>query len=273
MTQKFERRRKVRNRLLGLALGVIAILCVAPAFTFAQTIEQAAPSGGQAAVQTPDISGIWSRLRGTGATARGYKPLFLELSPTEPPMTPWALAKYKANRAAYRENPNTNLSDPVMSCFPPGLPRIYLLGFPVQIIQIPGQVIMLFEYDHFIRRIYTDGRPHDTDQGLLWMGDSIGKWDGNTLVTDTANFNDKTLIDRVGHPHSDAMHMTEHIRRVDHNTLEIEITLDDPKAFTKPWGTKLVFEFKPEWKMMEDVCEDNSNFLEFNKKVTEAPKK
>ena len=263
----------MHNRFLGLALGVVAILSIPPILIFAQTAEHREPAQGQMSPQTPDLSGIWSRLRADGATKRGYAPLFLELSTAEPPMTPWAQAKYRANRAAYRENAKTILSDPIMSCYPPGLPRIYLLGFPVQIVQIPGQVIMLFEYDHFVRRIYTDGRPHDNDQGLLWMGDSIGKWEGNTLVTDTVNFNDKTLIDRVGHPHSDAMHLMERIRRIDHDTLEIELTLDDPKAFTKPWGTKLVFELKQDWKIMEHVCEDNSNFLEFNKKATQTPKK
>lgn len=189
-------------------------------------------------------------------------------------MTPWAAAKYKIANAKYHgDDPNTVLSDPIFKCFPPGVPRVYLYNFPMQIVQIPGQVLMLFEYDHYIRRVYTDGRPHDTEQGPLWMGDSIGKWEGDTLVVDTINFNDKTLIDRVGRPHSDALHVVERIRRMDHNSMEIDFTVDDPKAYTKPWGTKLIFELKPDWKIMEQICEDNSSFIDFNKEATQAPKK
>jgi hypothetical protein len=143
----------------------------------------------------------------------------------------------------------------------------------MQIVQIPGQVLMLFEYDHYIRRIYTDGRPHEMEQGPLWMGDSIGKWEGDTLVVDTVNFNDKTLLDRVGRPHSTALHVVERMRRIDHNSMEIAFTIDDPKAYTKPWGTKLIFDQKPDWKIMEQICEDNSSFLGFNKKATQAPAK
>jgi hypothetical protein len=143
----------------------------------------------------------------------------------------------------------------------------------MQIVQIPGQVLMLFEYDHYIRRIYTDGRPHDVDQGPLWMGDSIGKWEGDTLVVDTTNFNDKTLLDRVGRPHSTALHVVERMRRIARNSMEIDFTIEDPKAYTKPWGTKLIFDQKPDWKIMEQVCEDNSGFLGFNKKATQAPAK
>jgi hypothetical protein len=251
----------MRNRPLWLVLGIAAVLCSAPVFILAQEMA------------TPDISGTWSRLREKGAAERGYLPLFFEFTKGELPMTPWAAAKYKANRAQYRESAQSILSDPVLSCYPPGLPRIYLLGFPVQIVQIPGQVIMLFEYDHFIRRIYTDGRPHDTDQGLLWMGDSIGKWEGDTLVTDTSGFNDKTLIDRLGHPHSTALHMVERIRKIDPKSLEIDLTVDDSKAFTKPWESKLIYELEPDWKIMEHVCEDNASFLKFNKEATQGTSK
>jgi len=189
-------------------------------------------------------------------------------------MTPWAATKYKVTGAMYHgEDSSTVLSDPVFQCFPPGVPRIYLFNFPMQIVQIPGQVLMLFEYDHFVRRIYTDGRSHDAELGPLWMGDSIGKWEGDTLVVDTTNFNDKTLIDRVGRPHSNALHVVERIRRVDQNSLEIAFNVDDPKAYSKPWGAKLIFELKPNWKVMEQICEDNAGFIGFNKKATQTPKK
>jgi hypothetical protein len=262
----------MRNPLMGSVLALVTVLSLSSVI-FAQTAERPRVAEAQTAASPPDLSGVWGRLR-EGAIARGYAPLVLEFSKAEPPMTPWAAAKYKTNSALYRgSNPKTVLSDPVFNCFPPGAPRIYLFNFPVQIVQIPGQVIMLFEYDHFVRRIYTDGRPHDEGQGPLWMGDSIGRWDGDTLIADTVSFNDRTLVDRVGHPHSDALHLVERIRRVDNDFLEIDFTIDDPKAYTKPWGAKLIFQLRMDWKIMEQICEDNASFLDFNNKATKKPSK
>jgi hypothetical protein len=274
MNQQQGRRPELRNRLklMKSALAFILIFVVSRAISAPSPAQQdSAPA--EARASSPDLSGIWSRLR-DGATARGYAMYVLDFGKSDSTMTPWAAAKYKITSPKYHgDDPNTVLSDPVFQCFPPGVPRIYLYNFPVQIVQIPGQVLMLFEYDHFVRRIYTDGRPHDKEQGPLWMGDSIGKWEGDTLVVDTMNFNDKTMIDRVGRPHTDALHVVERIRRIDHDSMELEFTVDDPKAYTKPWGTKLIFVLKPDWKIMEQVCEDNAGFLEFNKKATQAPKK
>ncbi len=189
-------------------------------------------------------------------------------------MTPWAEAKFKAANAIYRgSNPDTVLDDPIFSCLPPGVPRIYLLNFPMQIVQTPGEVIMLFEFDHFVRRIYTDGRPHDKDAGPLWMGDTIGKWEGDTLVTDAAGFNDKTTLDREGYPHSDALHLVERIRRVDHDSMEIDLTVDDPKAYTKPWTATLNYKLRTDWKIMEHVCEDNAGFRSLINKTLKKPGK
>ncbi len=259
----------------GSIKGILAYLTTAIICTVisAQLHAQQEPPPAQSTSVMPDLSGLWSRLRDQ-AVPRGYEAFILDFGNSDSPMTPWAAAKYKVTGAMYHGNdPSTVLSDPVFQCFPPGVPRIYLFNFPMQIVQIPGQVLMLFEYDHFVRRIYTDGRPHDAEQGPLWMGDSIGKWEGDTLVVDSTNFNDKTLIDRVGRPHSNALHVVERIRRVDQNSLEIAFTIDDPKAYSKPWGTKLIFELKPTWKVMEQICEDNASFAGFNKKATQAPKK
>ncbi len=248
----------MRNRLMGWVLALSATLAFSP-FLFAQTAEQQGMAKVEPAAATPDLSGLWTRLRDPS-----HSPINLDFGKAISPMTAWGEAKLKAANV---------LSDPIYNCFPPGVPRIYLLNFPVQIVQIPGQVIMLFEFDHFVRRIYTDGRPHDKDAGPLWMGDSIGRWEGNTLVADTVSFNDKTTFDREGYPHSDALHLVEHIRRVDHDSLAIDLTVDDPKAYTKPWGAKLIFQLRPDWKIMEHVCEDNASFVDFNKKATQAPKK
>ena len=100
---------------------------------------------------------------------------------------------------------------------------------------------MMFEYDHYQRLIYTNRREHPKDLDLSWMGDSIGHWEGSTRVVDTVGLNDKTWLDQVGHPHSTALHVVERLHRVDRETLVDDITIDDPKAYTKPgadsWST------------------------------------
>jgi len=179
-------------------------------------------------------------------------------------MTPWAAAKFKAAKpnAGSKGVPLSETNDPQLQCFPPGLPRIYSMrvGAPFEIMQIPGRVIMFFEYDHIVRQIFVDGRPHSQDLTPSWMGDSIGKWEGDTLVADTVGFNDKTWLDGAGHPHSEDLHIVERIRRVSHNAMNIDMTFDDPKAYTKPWVAHTVFELKPDWNIGEVVCEDEVNF-------------
>ena len=112
-----------------------------------------------------------------------------------------------------------------------------------------------------MRQIHTDGRDHPKDLLPTWLGDSIGKWDGDTLVVDTVGFNDKTWIDNTGLPHSDALHLVERLRRVSHDVLQLDITVDDPKAYTKPWSVQRVFDLKPDWEIGELICEDNNPYL------------
>jgi hypothetical protein len=147
-------------------------------------------------------------------------------------------------------------------CFPPGVPRIYLHPVPMEIIQIPGRVFLRFEFDHLLREIWTDGRGHPTDWNPTYMGHSIGKWKGDTFVVDTIGFNDKTWLDRLGHRHSEDLHVVERFRRVDHNTLQDDITVEDPKTFTKPWNTHVIFALRPDWEILEHACADNANFDE-----------
>ena len=155
-------------------------------------------------------------------------------------MTPWGEANKKETRPSFGDRgvPVEQTNDPVYNgCHPPGLPRAYLHPFPIQIVNVPGrEVIILYEYDHLVRHVYTDGRPHNTATGPTWMGSSIGKWEGDTFVVDTIGFNDKTWLDRLGHPHSEELHLVERFRRVDANTLQIDLTIDDPKGCTRGPG-------------------------------------
>jgi hypothetical protein len=139
------------------------------------------------------------------------------------------------------------------------MPRIYLHRYPIEIVQVRGRLMMFFEYDHFVRQIWTDGRKHPEEDDLdpSWMGHSIGSWDGDALLVDTIGFNDKTWLDNAGHPHSEALHVVERMRRVDHDTLQIDFTFDDPKAYTKSWTGQKVFRLRPGWEIAEQVCADN----------------
>ena len=105
-----------------------------------------------------------------------------------------------------------------------------------------------------------DGRPHGN--GIpTWFGDSVGRWEGDTLVIDTVNFNDKTRLDTVGHPHSDQLHLVQRFSRPDLGHISYEMTVDDPKTFTKPWTNTRTFTLRPDWEMMEYSCEENNKSL------------
>ncbi len=225
---------------------------------------------------TPDLSGVWRRTRRPPDNKRKYTlyEIALTLTNEEPPMTPWGLEKFKAARPNVGPHAVTlvQTNDPVAQCFPPGVPKIYLVrGAPLEILQAPGRVMMFFEYDHFVREIFTDGRQHTADLNPTWMGESIGKWERDTLVVDTIGFNEKTWLDYAGHPHSDALHLVERIQRTSHDTLVNDITIEDPKAYTKPWTSHMVFDLKPDWKIEETICEDNVNFSNLQK-ISESKK-
>jgi hypothetical protein len=225
----------------SLALGVLLTSAV-----FAQTHGHLDAPNHPAAPAGTDLSGIWQSPRDT-----------ISFTSTDPPMQPWAAEKFKANKPAYGPRSTPDSTDPILRCLPPGVPRIMLMPFPMQIVQAPGEVIMIFEYDHYVRQIYMDRHEHPKDLSPTWMGDPIGKWEGNTLVVDTVGFNDKAWLDQVGHPHSDALHLIERIHRVDHDTLQDDMTIDDPKAYTKPWTGQQVYKLRPGWHLIEYVCEDN----------------
>ena len=273
----------MRNGLIALAwLAAFGCACILHAQTnnsgaAATGATKAAGAAKAASGTMPDLAGVWRRTRRPPDNKRKYTlyEIALTLTNEEPPMTPWALEKFKAAKPNVGLHPVTlaETNDPVAQCFPPGVPKIYLVrGAPFEIIQAPGRVMMYFEYDHFVREIFTDGRQHTPDVNPTYMGESIGKWEAGTLVVDTVGFNDKTWLDYAGHPHSDQLHVVERIRRANHDTLVDDITIEDPKAYTKPWTSHMVFDLKPDWKIEETICEDNINFSNLQK-ISESKSK
>jgi hypothetical protein len=246
--------------LAGIAVLVLSCGLHAQTPPKSATAHPAAPAMKSA----HDLTGVWNM----HATPAQRKFLNSTYTAEPPDMTAWGKQRYDEAKPSNgpRSNPLNKTNDPVLrNCLPPGTPRIYLQPFPFQIVQDPKEVIMIFEYDHTVRHIYIDGRPHPPDVLPTYMGDSIGHWDGDTLVVDTIGFNTKTWLDRDGHGHSDQLHVIERIHRADVNHMQIGITMEDPKALAKPWKTTLYFQLEPKWNIMELACTDNAAFENFEK--------
>jgi hypothetical protein len=195
-------------------------------------------AGGRA-----DLSGVWNK-RLVVNTAAAVDPL---------PFTPDGLKAF---------NDVWNHIDPTSRCILPGVPRVNTSPYPMQIVQLPDKVVFLYEYMHNFRVIYTDGRTHRKNWEPSLLGDSIGRWDGDTLVIDTVNLTDRTWLDDHGNRHSDALHVIERWRRVDAATLSYEETIDDPKFYTKPWTVGWTMPLAPaDWVVMEYGCTDNNKDL------------
>ena len=171
-----------------------------------------------------------------------------------PPYNAEYQARYDKITADLRAG--VKLIDGSARCLPQGMPRMMVVGYPIDISIQRNRVVMMFEPGAQRRIIYTDGRKH-TDPEVIdptYSGESIGHWEGETLVINTVGIREDLAFDYSFAPHSDALHITERIRRVG-NTLENEMTLEDPKAFTKPWTIKRTYELQPTWEIKEYVCE------------------
>jgi hypothetical protein len=194
---------------------------------------------------------VIANLAGVGDPARSPVERLVDV-----PFQPWA-------RAVYEER-QTNLQqyDPESRCLPPGIPRLMATPFPFQIFQQADRVLFVFEGGaHVWRTIFTDGRPHQKDPNPSFLGDSIGLWDGDTLVVDVVGFNEATWLDQAGHPHSEALHIVERFTRKDEATLHYEVTIDDPHAYTKPWTTSYTIPWVAGAELLEYICQENNRDL------------
>jgi hypothetical protein len=237
-------------RKYSVAAFLLNAILICPVTFFAQTAPRSGPAKARAAtsaVARPDLSGVWF--------VDEYHRNFL---PNEdPPFQPWAAELFKQRQQENNNRTPDSGPDPSEKCIPPGIPREMLQPFPWEIVYARDRVIMIFEYQSLVRQIFTDGRGHPKELEPTFMGHAIGKFEGDTLVIDTIGFNDKTWLDPMGLPHSDAMHVTERIRRVDHDTLVDEYTIDDPKAYTKPWTVTVHQRLLPDTELIEFICQEN----------------
>ena|SRR5688572_912580 len=191
-----------------------------------------------------DLSGIWNPDR------RFIYDINDALKPGETlPLQPWAL-KTTLERLSK--------DDPEAHCLPTGVPR--QAPYPWRIVQTPTHVFFLFEGNiHSYRQIFVDGRKHPADPNPQWYGHSVGRWDGDTLIVDTVGFNDRFWFDFAGHPHTDKLRTTERFRRPDLNTLEYEVTIDDPGAYTRPFTLYGRHDRAADGEeLMEYICNENA---------------
>jgi hypothetical protein len=213
----------------------------------------------------PDFSGIWRPFNpnrckpGTGQFVEcgaelGGSPLARNLGANLPgglPYQPWAAALVKARSA------DDSRDDPHVRCLPDNPPRTWTLPHLTKAIHTPKLLALLYEVNAMYRQIFVDGRPMPEDPTPAWNGYSIAHWDGDTLVVQTTGFRDQLWLDMSGSPMSDAAKMTERIRRPNFGTLEIELTVDDAKVYTRPWTLSLTQTLALDMELIDEFCLEN----------------
>jgi hypothetical protein len=219
----------------------------------------------------PDLFGVWqTEFAPPGEIERLYGPevsafvepgddprtfskyfwnILADFKPAEAPIRPQAVALQREN-VKRGSNPS--------HCLPLGIPAADILAYaPFKIIQAHDVIVVMYEVDNTHRQVYTDGRKLPTDPQPAWLGYSVGKWEGDTLVVDTAGFNDKTQLDGFGHPHSEAMRVQERFHRRDFGHMDLQLTVDDPKMYLKPITVKVTEVLLPDSDVLESICNEN----------------
>ncbi len=268
----------MRNR----NLRVLIALVLAPTFACAQWLNHRTagiprtPDGKpnliaktpRRADGRPDLSGLWrtdsappemlERLIPGATNGAGEEPLsqyfiniFSDFKPEEAPVRPDAAGEF------LQRSKNFSNESPLSHCLPEGMPLVEMAPAPYKIVQTPGLILMLYERDTTYRQVYTDGRKLPEDPQPSWLGYSVGKWDGDTLVVDTIGFNDRGWLDARGHTHSEALRLTERFHRLDFGDMEVGLTFDDPQTYTRPFTVKLKQRLLPDSDLLESFCAEN----------------
>jgi hypothetical protein len=209
----------------------------------------------------PDLSGIWqvqAEPRGAGGlfglgespNSRYFRDILSDFPPDARPLTP-------EGAELLRKHTQPGAFNPTVNCLPDGVPHGDLLPEPFKIIHSPGVIVMLYEVETTFRQIFTDGRKLPVEPSPAWQGYSVGRWEGDTLVSDTAGFNDRGWLDARGTGHSEEMRVEERFRRRDYGHLDLTITITDPKIFTRPIRFSVVEELLPDTDLFEHYCLEN----------------
>jgi hypothetical protein len=195
-----------------------------------------------------DLSGFWMPV----PAVRHLLNLAADLKPEEVPLQPWAAA-------LYRERIENNGKDhPGARCLPSGIPEKLNIPDGHKVVQTPDLIVFLYESRTIYRQVFLDGRPLPRDAQPTWMGYSVGRWEGDALVVETIGQNGKTWLDMRGLPATEALRVIERYSRPTIGRINIDVTIDDPKAYTKPWSVKLAWRLVPDTDLIESICEENN---------------
>jgi hypothetical protein len=229
---------RVRYVFRLIQFATVALTVLPPVLTFAQN--PAAGALPRTADGKPDFSGFWQALTTANwniqdhSAEKGVPAGQGIVVGNDIPYQPWAAKQQLEN---YK---NRETADPEVKSYVPGVPRVLYTPFPFQILQTPKKIVILFEYVHANRQLRLDGSKHPDGHIDWWLGDSRGHWEGDTLVVDVTDFDEKTWFDHAGNFHSDALHVVERYSLLDADHINYEATIEDPKVFTKPWKISLV---------------------------------
>jgi hypothetical protein len=261
---------------------IIVALAAAPTFAQAQWLNHPTPGiprtpdgkpnlsarTPRAADGRPNLSGLWQteaapaemleRLIPGATNGAGEEPLsqyfiniLSDFKPETAPIQPAAAALFLQRAKTFSKE------SPLSHCLPEGMPLVEMAPAPYKIVQTPGLTVMLYERDTTFRQVYTDGRKLPADPQPSWLGYSVGKWDGDSLVVDSNGFNDRGWLDARGHTHSEALHLTERFHRLDFGHMEVQLTIDDPQTYTRPFTIHLKQRLQADTDVLEAFCAEN----------------
>ena len=203
----------------------------------------------------PVLSGLWRPAPSlVGDITRGY-------SGGTVPYQPWAETLFKKRVADFARD------DPSAKCIMGGVPRADFVPYPFKIFEVPGMVVILYEAIQGYRQIFTDGRQLPKDPNPAWMGYSVGRWEGDVFVVESSGFNDDVWLDNMGRPATAALRVTERFVRRNMGQMDIDITIDDPKAYTQPWNVTQRLALQPDAELIEYICNENNRYFEILPKV------
>ena len=199
-----------------------------------------------------DLQGIWMP-----DDNRYIRDLALDIGDDNVPYLPWARRLFDSRKDGARSS-----EDPDAHCLPQGVPKINFVSYPWKLIETPDAIVIIYETFTYWRQIFTDGREVDPNAKPTWMGYSTGRWEGDTFVVETTGFNGMPWLDQLGRPSTDQLRVTERFNRTAVGHMSIEVTIDDPGAYTAPWSATQVVHLRPGWEPVEFICGENNRDID-----------
>jgi hypothetical protein len=252
---------------LVAAPAVALLLCLAPGraihaqWVNAPDVNAPRLSNGEVNLDAPpprhangrvDLQGVWMP-----DDNRYIRDLALDIGDDKVPYQPWARRLFDERKDGLHSG-----EDPDAHCLPQGVPKLGYVSYPWKLVETASGFAILYETFTFWRQIFTDGRTVDPRAKPAWMGYSTGRWDGDTLVVTTTGFNGKSWLDQLGRPTTDKLTVTERFTRTHYGHMRIDVTVDDPGAYTAPWSASQIVHLRPGWEPLEFICNENNKDVE-----------